>query len=115
MQQTILKARFDEKRGGNSAVDTLLLSMCGILFFGVPHRGALVGTMEKLLREEDHYQRLDLLDEIRRGSSVMKRDLDRFVDLAYDFNIYTFYAMNETRDFVRASCPDFALQLQDFI
>lgn len=89
--------------------------MCGILFFGVPHRGALVGTMEKLLREEDHYQRLDLLDEIRRGSSVLKRDLDRFVDLADDFKIYTIYAMNETRDFEKASFPGFALQLQEFV
>ncbi|KAF8247997.1 hypothetical protein K440DRAFT_583947, partial [Wilcoxina mikolae CBS 423.85] len=96
---TLVQARFGSLRIDNS-LDCLLEATCGILFFGVPHRGMLVKSIVDALRGYGYTGQLELLKEIDQGSKTLEIELRRFIDLCPLFKIYTFHEMLEARSVV---------------
>ncbi|KAF8540589.1 hypothetical protein BDD12DRAFT_832783 [Trichophaea hybrida] len=96
---TLVQARFGSL-GNDNSLDCLLKATCGILFFGVPHRGMLVKSVVDALMRGGHTGQLELLKEIDQGSKTLEIELRRFIDLCPLFKIYTFHQMLETRSVV---------------
>ncbi|KAF8246979.1 hypothetical protein K440DRAFT_661715 [Wilcoxina mikolae CBS 423.85] len=92
---SLVKAKFDQC-GSDHPLDTLLKATFGILFFGTPHRGMVVGNLRTALEQSGNDQRADLLEEINENCRELKKDLDRFIDLCDGFKICSFYETSQT-------------------
>jgi hypothetical protein len=97
--QSLVKATFKDNTT-RDAVPSALKATHGILFFGTPHRGMFVESLAKVLAEDGQNQRLELLEEIKQGSTALKRELDEFVNVCdyYDLQVRSFYETSQTRE-----------------
>ncbi|KAI5845839.1 hypothetical protein DFP73DRAFT_476894 [Morchella snyderi] len=69
----------------------------GVIFYGTPHRGFLVDDILGMLNPQENSERVKLVNSINKNSDLLHSELERFVDLAMQLRIVSFYERLQTR------------------
>jgi len=81
----------------HATVAALYKATYGILFFGTPHKGLVIDDIRRMITEEDHHPRADLLEQIKVKSDSLMYQLTDFKNLIRDRRIISFYERQQTR------------------
>ncbi|KAI1839522.1 hypothetical protein JX266_014266, partial [Neoarthrinium moseri] len=80
--------------------EKLYVSIYGVMFFGVPHKGLLTSDILKILQHQQHarsHPRRKLLNQIEQGSKALIKQLDAFADVVQHRKIVSFHELLETQ------------------
>jgi hypothetical protein len=68
-----------------------------MLLFAIPHKGLVVGDIQKMLAGQGNHPRSALLQQIRSKSDLLAYQLVDFKNLIRDRKVVSFYEMEQTR------------------
>jgi hypothetical protein len=74
----------------------LLRSICGIFFFGVPHRGLRTAEIRQMTEGRSEQSKAKLLADVEKDSETLGRLLDVLAVLCMDIQIVSIYEELQT-------------------
>ena len=84
------------KDSDDAGIKSIFATTHAMLFFGTPHRGLFIEDVISMVDEESQPNRKRLVEEIERECGSITSDMERFINLAKDLKILSFYETLET-------------------
>ena len=91
-----------------------LLSLAGIFFFAVPHRGLRTAEIRQMTRERSEESKTKLLADIEKDSETLRRLLETLAALCIDVQIVSVYEELQTPSVIKVRTSQTITGLKPF-